>query len=73
VTVRVTGTLVLPPPEDAVTVTFDVLAGVPVAGDVPPVLLAGGLESLLLQLNMPTSVSAATNPTAILNSRPCEP
>ena len=46
-TVSVIGTLVLLPPEEAVTLTVDVPAGVPVAGAPPP---AGGGESLPLQL-----------------------
>ena len=47
VTVKVTGTLLLPPPDEAVTVTVDVPAGVPVA------VVAGGGESLLVQLPTP--------------------
>ena len=70
-TVRVTGTLVLPPPDDAVTVTFDVPAGVPVGGGLPPELVVGGGddESLPLQLNRPTNVRVAMKPTMPLNSR----
>ena len=48
-TVSVIGTPVLPEPEDAVTVTVEVPAGVPVAGTPPPELTGGVDESLLLQ------------------------
>ena len=46
ITVRVTGTLLLLPPEDAVTVTDDVPACVPVVA-APLEFTAGGGESLL--------------------------
>jgi hypothetical protein len=52
VTVSVIGAPVLPEPEDAVTVTVEVPAGVPVAGTPPPELTGGVDESLLLQLAM---------------------
>ncbi len=50
VTVSWTGTPLLLPPEEAVTVTVEVPAGVPVAGALPPELTGGVDESLLLQL-----------------------
>jgi hypothetical protein len=66
----VIGTPLLLEPDDAVTVTVEVPVGVTVAGGLPPEFVAGGgEESLPLQLNIPTSVSEATNPTARLNSR----
>ena len=77
VTVNVTGTPALLPPDEAATVTVEVPAGVPVAGGaaggLPELLAGGGEESLPLQLNIPTSVSVATNPSAILNSRRSDP
>lgn len=50
-----TGTLLLPEPEEAVTETVEVPAGVPVAAGGPPpeLVAAGGGESLLLQLAIP--------------------
>ncbi|MEX5215814.1 MAG: hypothetical protein NW703_16865 [Nitrospiraceae bacterium] len=70
VTVKVTGTPVLLEPDVPVTVTFEVPAGVPVAGVPPPELVAGG-ESLLLQLMVPTTASAIT-PAAAMRSVRCE-
>lgn len=47
------GTVLLPEADEAVTVTFELPAGVPVAGAPPLELFAGGAEeSLLLQLAM---------------------
>ena len=54
-TVSVIGTPVLPEPEDAVTVTVEAPAGVPVAGAPPPELTGGVDESLLLQLTRATT------------------
>lgn len=69
------GTLVLPEPDEAVTVTFDVPAGVPLAGGVPLELSAGGgdEESLLLQLNIPTIASMTKQPEAMLRRRLSDP
>lgn len=57
VTVSVTGTPLLLEPEDAVTVTVEVPAGVPEAGGLPLLdpLDGGGDESLPLQLAMATT------------------
>jgi len=68
VTFSVTGTVLLPEPDVAVTVTVEVLAGVPLA--VVPLLelvAGGGVESLLLQLSMPTTASVIKQPEARLS------
>ena len=64
VTVSVTGTPLLLEPEVAVTVTFDVPAGVPEAGGLPPELTGGGVdESLPLQLAMATTSNRIPRPS----------
>jgi hypothetical protein len=64
VTVSLTGTPLLLEPEDAVTVTVEVPAGVPVAGGLPPELTAGGVdESLPLQLAMATTSNRIPRPS----------
>ena len=65
VTVSVTGTPLLLEPEDAVTVTVEVPAGVPVAGGLPPEFVVGGGddESLPLQLVMATTSNRIPRPS----------
>ena len=61
-TVSERGTPILLGPDVPVTVTLEVPAGVPMAGVPPPEFVAGGVESLLLQLSSPTIAARIKQP-----------